>query len=110
MWKRIAISDDRRYILNLCQSEDGTRYCVVSEAGGEVPDVVFRTEEIAPALLRSYATRQIEERGVLTNGERFVFGPHGEWFTIPEVEALMDPYARNPVPWATDKPPTLPPK
>jgi len=40
MWKRIPISDDKRYVLNLCQNAKGHRHCVVTEAGTPAPDMV----------------------------------------------------------------------
>jgi hypothetical protein len=110
MWKKRQIFDDRHYVLSLCQSKGGTRFFVVSEVGEDVPDLVFQTQEIAPALLRDYAWRAIEEQYTLSNGEKFVFGPHGEWFTLAEEKALGDPFGKDPIPWATPVPPSLPPK
>jgi hypothetical protein len=107
MWKRIPVSDDKRYVLNLCQNATGHRHCVVTEAGSSAPDVVRQTVEISADLIRRYAIREIEQV-TLTDGGYFVFGPNGEWFTIAEEEALADDHET--VPWVTPVAPTLPPK
>ncbi len=106
MWKRIPVSDDKRYVLNLCQNAKGHRYCVVTEAGSSASDMIRQTVEISPDLIRRYATREIQQLA-LSDGGHFVFGPHGEWFTTAEEEALADDH--DSVPWITPAP-TLPPK
>jgi hypothetical protein len=107
MWKRIPISDEKRYVLSLCQNARGHRYCAVTEAGTSAPDMVLQTTEIPADLVRRYAVQEIERLG-LADGGRFVFGPHGEWFTLAENEALAGDW--DSVPWITKRPPALPPK
>lgn len=104
MWKRISISDDKRYVLNLCQNGKGHRYCVVTEVGVSAPDVIRQTVEIHPELVRKVALEEVT-KVPLTDGTHFVFGPHGEWFTTAEAEALADDHPV--VPWITAKPPLL---
>lgn len=107
MWKRIQTSDNQRYVLNLCQNAEGHRYCVVTEAGSSAPDMIRQTMAISPDLIRRGAFREIEQIP-LTDGSYFLFGPHGEWFTAAEEEALADDHEI--VPWVTSVPPTLAPK
>ncbi len=109
MWKQVPISDDKRYVLNLCQSADRRRFCVVTEIGVQAPDMVLQTEEVSPATLRSYAFQEIEGRTRTTDGQVFVFGAHGEWFTEIEAERLRDTN-HDSIPWVTSIPPRLPPK
>jgi hypothetical protein len=107
MWRRIPVSYDKQYVLNLCQDAKGYRFCVVTEAGSTAPDMVRQVTEISSDLIRRYAVHELEKLP-LSDGSHFVFGPHGEWFTIAEEEALADD--QDDVPWITSVAPTLPPK
>lgn len=107
MWKRISVSDDKQYVLNLCQNAMRHRFCVVTEAGSVAPDMVRQVTEISSDLIRRHAYEEIVKLP-LSDGSHFVFGPHGEWFTTAEEEALADD--QEDVPWITDVAPTPPPK
>lgn len=107
MWKIFQVEDSKRYVLNLCQNVKGHRYCAVTESGSSAPDMVRQTVEVPPELIRRRAFREIEQL-TLRDGDRFVFGPHGEWFTTAEAEALAEDH--DLVPWITRVAPTLPPK
>ena len=107
MWKRVTIIDGRQYTVQLCQRPDGHRFCAVAEAGTIVDDMILRTDSIPASVIRDASPKQIAGLGLLGGG-RFFFGPHGEWFTEAEMEALEDDHEI--VPWVTHQPPNLAPK
>lgn len=69
--------------------------------------MVRQVTEISSDLIRRYAWHEIEKLP-LSDGSHFVFGPHGDWYTIAEEEAIADD--QEDVPWITDVAPIPPPK
>ena len=109
MWRRITISDDASYVLNLCQNTQGHRFCVATEAGVSPPDMVFQTRPITGAVLRTLSTNGAGLHFKLATGQGFLFGAHGEWFTEQE-HADRRERGWGAVRWVTGQPPKLPPK
>lgn len=107
MWKPIELEEGRSYCLALCQDQQNKRYCCITEAGAEAPHELRRTTVIPNDLLRARASRQISESYLLTTGQSFVFGPHGEWFTQEEIEAINKEDFLS-VPWVSGAAPELP--
>jgi hypothetical protein len=108
MWKLVPMSDDRKYVLNLCQDTENRRYCVITEAGIVAPHAVFQTEPVAIHILRNYESEQVERHTQTTDSRKIAFGPHGEWLVGEEVEAWDNDDEF--IPWVTKHPPESPPK
>ena len=109
MWKSIPLSEQKKYSLSLCQDVAGRRFCVVTEIQSPHPDMVVQTNEVPTDVLRAYRWEDISRDISLVGGGRFGFGPHGEWFTELEAEALRQGGWAS-VPWVTKSPPVLPPR
>jgi hypothetical protein len=102
-------SSRRKYSLSLCQDSAGRRFCAVTEIQNPHPDMVLQTNEVPIHLLSAYRWEEVSRDISLVDGGRFGFGPHGEWFTEVEAEALRHGDWAS-VPWVTKSPPVLPPK
>jgi hypothetical protein len=58
-------------------------------------------------LIANYQLDEILRTTVLSSGERFSIGAHGEWFTEAELKAI-DTSGWNAVPWVGGVMPNLP--
>ncbi|MEJ2612522.1 MAG: hypothetical protein P8179_21295 [Candidatus Thiodiazotropha sp.] len=96
MWRRKELEENKQYVLLLCEGE-GRRFCCVSEFGSSVATAVYSTEVIPNEALTNYEFRLIEEHYKTTDGQRFGFGPHGEWATETEVKERLEYERYGPV-------------
>jgi hypothetical protein len=110
MWKLPPMSADASYVLCFCQDSSERRFCAVVESSATHPFEVARTAVIPKELLRTTNDRAIAQQYKLLPHELgFDFGPHGEWFTKPEIEALFGKASPGGIPWLNGRTPNLPP-
>lgn len=114
MWKRVAVDPEKRYVLQLCQNAERSRYFLARETGESPhPDMVLETIPVAAKLVAEYRFDELQNLR-LSNGESFSFGPHGEWFTESETIARMEMIRGlrgwASIPWHNGIEPRLPPK
>lgn len=106
MWQEIEVEEGKSYTLQLCQSPEGARYCIVRETtDNHHSDMVVETEPVPTRYIQKNLFDEIENEIKLTDGRNFCFGPHGEWLVGEEIDAWED---EEPIPWITDKPPKFP--
>lgn len=107
MWRGHSINPDRQYILQLCQDQNRARYIRPRETtSAPSAEMLLETVPIDGNLIASYKFDEIC-RALLTTGERFTIGPHGEWFTVAELQAI-ESVGWNAVAWVGGARPTLP--
>jgi len=111
MWKLPPMSDSAEYVLCFCQDNEQKRFCSVIESTTTHPFEVARTSVIPTELLRKRQWETVSKQyKLLPYNLQFVFGPHGEWLTEPEAQALFGPGVATKIPWVTGCTPNLPPK
>jgi hypothetical protein len=111
MWHRIVAAPGSRYVLQLCQGPDRVRYVRPREAEAGEPDNhrQLETQPFPGEWVTNYDFQAIGAVRLL-GGKVFGLGPHGEWFTEEELDALRDYRQRVPFPWHNGIEPQLPPK
>ena len=114
MWKRVALVPEKSYVLQLCQDESRVRYFLAREIEEPPhPDMVLETVPVSARLVGEYRFEELRSV-LLSNGETFSFGPHGEWFTEAETKARLEMIRGlrgwASIPWHNGTEPRLPPK
>ena len=110
MWKRIPIDGSKRYVLQLCQDAERVRYLLPRPEGSPpTAEMLVESQQVSADLIANYRVDEILRTTVLSSGERFTVGPHGEWFTEAE-QIAIETKGWNAVPWVGGVMPNLPPK
>ncbi|MCG8002187.1 MAG: hypothetical protein N0C81_20730 [Candidatus Thiodiazotropha lotti] len=106
MWLT-EIDPDKEYILQLCQNDEGRRYCVFRES--EEVKSEFCVSESPPVPHEILKSKNINELCDFCN---VVFGGHGEWYTEAESESMRnyDLGKAKVVQWSTEQAPCFAPK
>ena len=113
MWKRLQVDRAKKFVLQLCQSSDGGRRFVLTEADqtGREPDCVFETGVCDNELLWWGNLVRIAETTPLTAGDRFYVDAHGVWLTSDEMRQIEeDDLRRDHVQWCRGIPRRFAPK
>jgi len=112
MWRRGDVAEGMDYQLALVQRRDGSRTCVLCEAGQSdcIEDLMFATAVVPRELLVKGDLLGIAKAVKLTDGTSFGVEAHGVWLTPEECAAFERNVSWNEMPWLNGLAPVLPPK